>query len=111
MTNRKLKNIREFIHVSSKSEYLYYVPSLENIFINLNSRSALARNALLRDLNNLCKKMKIQQLVTIYDENNKQIFKQLADDIQKCSNWTGPRLNILKRTQRVIDDTKKVILN
>lgn len=111
--NQNLRSIRQLNnHVATQSESIIYVPKLHTIFVNPNPRSTITRVELLRDVELLCKEINITEIIILKDENNQEFVNILARAIGKSSNWTGPRICIIKGAQRINDDDmKKLILN
>lgn len=79
-------------------------------YVNQNTRSTSARDEMLRDLIKIGKKLNISEVVIIKNKNNEEFIQWLAKEIKKYSNWTGPRLCIIKGVEKVLSDEKKRII-
>lgn len=98
--------------ITEKTYYFVYVPSKLSIFINRFSRSSITRDVLVRDLSNLCRKLSIEEVCIIKDKHNEEFIARIVNEIKASTQWSGPRLYILKSVQRINnEDDKRVILN
>lgn len=112
MSKQDMKKVSKLERVTTKSGSICYVPSLSTIFMNLNTRSTLTRDVLLRDLDQICKEMNIPEIYVIKNKYNAQMLQEFASAIGKSSKRTGPRICIIRGAQRIIDnEMKKLILN
>lgn len=96
---------------ANKSESVIYVPKTKMLYVKLDSRSALAPDAVLRDLAHVCKIHNINEVIIhkATNENFIKILKKLLDD---DFNWTGPRFCVVAKSQRICDENiKQLILN
>lgn len=98
--------------VATPTNSIIYVPSLSIIFIDPLSSSANTRDVLLKDLETLCQKVNVKELTIVKEESNMIFMTGLINEINKKSNWIGPRINIVQGVKNISDkDTRKVILN
>lgn len=100
-------------NVFTKSyKYFIYVPSRYKIFLKTTIRSPITRDGLVRELEKICKEFKIENVCILRNESNRAFLSGLIEEIQKCDEWSGPRICIVNNVQRVDDvDNRRVILN
>lgn len=104
--------LRQNDHVTTRLNTLIYVPSLSTIFLNPDTCSTLARAALLKDLELLCKNENLPEVVLIKNNDNKALINDIANIVGKRTSWTGPRICIIRGAQHITNrETKKIILN
>lgn len=111
---RKLRKMESDGLVTEIYKNFSYVPSRSTIYLCTMSkpRSPITRDGLVRDLAVMCKKLTINELCILRDEMNKEFINGIVDIINKLDKWTGPRICILNKVQRINNiDNRKVILN
>lgn len=109
----QMSEIKPFLKdVTESSGNFYYVPLQLTLYLNQSTRSTLARDEMLRDLVELSKKANLKELYIVKNASNKEFIKILGNEIKKCNNWRGPRINIVQGVRKIMDnDEKRVILN
>lgn len=120
-TNKNISLLRKKNLISETSnKYFVYAPSKYTIYCSLDSRSLPARDALVRDLGLLCRKVGIQEVCIIKNYKNKYLISELTQalkitpKIRRSTSVTSliPRLCIVKGVQRIDNlDDRRVILN
>lgn len=89
-----------------------YSSSKSVIYVNPSFRSYCARDAFVRELCKLCKRIGIHKIYIIKNASNEKLVDELTRFIRDTPTWSGPQLYILKGVKRISDDdTKRVILN
>lgn len=114
INNRNINKLEKDGLVTQRSKYFIYVPSKSMIcFIGLrSSRSSITRDVLVRDLCSICKTLKLNELCVIKSENNKEFIAGIINEIKSYTDWSGPRICVLKSVQRINDlDNRRVIIN
>lgn len=114
INGKKLRNLQSNGLVTDNYKKFSYVPSRSTIYLctTSESRSPITRDGLVRDLAVMCKKLNINELYILRDETNKEFIKGIVNIINKYDDWTGPRICILNKVQRINNvDNRKVILN
>lgn len=102
----KMKRVHKDIVIA---ENLIFAPHKSAIFLNTRSLSTV--KVLVRDLETLCKKLNIIELLIVKNRANEYNIKLLASAMKELS-IRAPRLLVTKEVQRIIDDDDiKVILN
>lgn len=106
--NRKIrKQIDKLEKIQSNKKYCSYVPEKSAIYVT--SRSLSTVSVLARDLQKLCKKEKINELV-IMKKNNDEFINAFLREMKQLSDI--PELLVIHDVTRITDrDTKIVILN
>lgn len=96
-----------------KHNNFLYVPSRLTIYIDVNHRLRSARDAFVRDLQSLCKKINVNEVYIVKNNDNKCLIEWLTKEIKNNTEWSGPRLCIINKKVYRIDsvDDRKVILN
>lgn len=112
-TNKSdLDKLKCTIEIQKESSTFSYVPKMGIILINPSSQSQLTPSAFVRELEEFCKSINIEEVCVIKNENNHIFIKKLTNAINNILNWSGPRVLVLKDVQRVDDkDDRKVVLN
>lgn len=120
LTCTSIKNIDK-LHkngfIKDRSNFFMFVPSKSIIYVNPYARSLPTRDVLVRDLGLLCKRINVEELCVVRNNNNKILLEELTLSIKESpiKNRSGPqipRLCIIKGVQRVDDiDDRRVILN
>lgn len=96
-------------NIISNAGYCVYVPSQSAIY--LSTRSSSTPEVLARDLESLCKKIGIHEVLIIKDKCNGNKIKSLVQAAKKVSP-VSPRYLITKNILRINDcEQKRVILN
>jgi hypothetical protein len=102
-------NFKQNEVITSKNGSCIYIPKRSMIY--LNSRSLSSPEELARDLEALCCKLKISELLIIKNNIWDKYIKLLASTIKKLK-LDKPRLMIVKDIVRITDnDEKRVVLN
>lgn len=108
----KLDSLRRNKLILKENETLSYVPSEKSIYINPSSQSHRTRADFVRELQEFCKNVNVEELFIIKNKENNVFVEKLARQIMITKEWTGPRLCVLRDIKKIIDkDDKKVILN
>lgn len=82
------------------------------LYTCLDLRSCTARDAYVRELEQYCNKVDIKEIHIVKLASNNEFIKWLTNEVKKKKEWSGPRINILKGVQRILDnDDKKIIMN
>lgn len=95
-------------NVYSSKGLCVYVPTQSAII--LNSRSSSTVEVLARELDSLCEKLNIKELLLIKRKNNEVFIKSILSEIKKLQ--LNTKILICKDVCRIVnDDDKRVILN
>lgn len=112
MTQRSLEKIMNNSLLTNSYKCFVYVPAKSIVYINTTSRSPVTRDGLVRDLSLFCNRVDIRELCIIRNDNNKEFIAGLIKEINKYDKWSGPRLYVANKVQKIENlDDRRVILN
>lgn len=100
--NTKCAYLNDFVYIFNK----------DKIFIDPSSRSCSTRDVFVRDLESICKKLSIDEIFTIKNDESKKYIEWLTKYYKENYNRDSPRIYILKDVITIENkDDRKVILN
>lgn len=109
--NDDLSSFGNTENILSETRCVCYEPNTKLVYIHPDTPSIISRDELLRDLEELCRRMNINELIIAKNEYNAFIVEYFMKTIAKIK-WTGPRICIITGVKRIFNpDTKKLILN
>lgn len=109
----KLENLRKKGIISKENKILCYVESKRTIYVKfLNSKSQMARDEFVRELDNFCNILKIEEIYILKSKDNDIFIQKLLEEIKNNKVRSGPRICILNKVKSIENkDDRKVILN
>lgn len=119
LTELRILTSKEFINMQNKgvctleANNIIFNALKSIIYICLDSRSLCPRVGLVRELGNLCKKYKLEEICIVkINDSKRKLIESLIKSIKDSKNWPNTRVYIIRGVQRIDDlDDRKVIIN
>lgn len=107
-----LDKLRTQSEISKENKIFIYVLSRLTIYINPAAQSQLTPSDFARELRDFCQVINVEEIYMLKQEDNKMFIEKLSNEINKCREWSGPRLCIVQDVKRINNkDDRRVILN
>lgn len=103
----KLREMRKRKQIKEESECFCYDESNKTIYINTDFRLHFTRVEFVTKLSEFCKKINIDEICVIKNDDNELFIKDMIKEIKKRELWTGPRICVLRGVKRIYCDYKK----
>lgn len=108
-----LKQFKKEGIITKENKILCYIESKRTIYVKfLDSQSQMTRGEFVRDLDNFCNLLKLEEIYILKSKDNEIFIEKLLDKIKNDKNRSGPRICILSNVKRIENKhDRKIILN
>ncbi|KAG7309510.1 hypothetical protein JYU34_005483 [Plutella xylostella] len=112
ISKRKQRYLEEKGSIRLQSKYFAYAPNTSSIYLCTTSRSSISLDELVRDLCDLCRKIKVKNVCILKKDNNEEFIAGIIEEINKFKKWSGPTISIISKVKRLNNlDDRRVVLN